>query len=507
MNIMISLVLMLTSLLSANINETNNETPYSKTIQLQTQDCIPNTGWRWINGDSQPMVADQVKQNLLKFKIEADVNAQNYGEIDMCGTFHQHGVDLTISIRFMNELKVNSQTYAIEIIKEVLTRMDQINWGNIKLQFPVEEESTISLQQPITIHLDEDTGSSRLNNAWAFPYKQEPKIFMEIKKKVYVVAYNPFIDAEKTIRLWDYLGFYSYEYLTEGTINFFRNSSSGQIQYEVVETTILDEFPVKVDGFSYTVPEYIDVLNQVVPPHNPDTVDYNLIVNDSRLDICDKANRNEIDEVWIFNGPYYGFWESTLVGPGSYWYNSEPVSGPHSCERMIPIMGPNPERGISESVHNFGHRTESTMWKIYDYQWESNPYGNNWEKFSLVDSHTPDYSFSGCGNIHFPPNGQKDYDYDNFESAQTYCDDFVNYPNMHEPTDVLETVTCTTWGCTQLQYLDYWFSHLPQNFGCGPDSVANNWWIYFAYPELALSPPLGCLFNYPYTNYLPILLK
>ncbi|HMN60675.1 MAG TPA: kelch repeat-containing protein, partial [Anaerolinea sp.] len=284
------------------------------------------------------------------------------------------------------------------------------------------------------------------NETWEYP-SSDSTTGPVFQKKVYVVAYNPYVDAQKTQRLWDYLGWNSYEDITQGTIDFFKDNSGGQIRYSVVDTAVLDEFPRKTDGFLYTVPNYIDVIHHLQPAHSPDGVDYNIIVNDPRLDICGKANRGEIDEVWVFNGPYYGFWESTLVGPQSYFYNSPPVPGPFTCQRMIPIMGPNPERYISEHIEDFGHRTESTMGRVYNYLWDQNHTRSGWEKFALVDSLSPDYTYSGCGNVHFPPNGQSDYDWANPASAQTYCDDFANYPVLHDPLQVLKTVTCDTWGC------------------------------------------------------------
>jgi hypothetical protein len=70
---------------------------------------------------------------------------------------------------------------------------------------------------------------------------------------------------------------------------------------------------------------------------------------------------------------------------------------------------------------------------------------------------------------------------------------------------VLETVTCSTWGCNSLGYFGWWFSHLPANSGCGTDNVANDWWVYFAYPELALDPVQGCSVIYPNHMYMPVI--
>lgn len=311
-----------------------------------------------------------------------------------------------------------------------------------------------------------------------------------LRRRVYVIVYDPLLSNGQYLS--DYLGWNEHSILTQQTIDFFRQASRGRLNYEVVYTTIVtDGWPIKVDKFRYTEEEYLAVINGQSPPHEPDTVDYNAIVNSPELDICGKANRGEIDEVWIYNGPYFGFYESTLVGPGAYWYNSPPVPGPHDCNRLIPIMGPSPERGLDCAIHNFGHRMEATMTKVYG-SWEQNRTAHNWERFALVKALSPDYSYSGCGNIHYPPNGTSNYDYGNTSGVPSNCDDFVHYPNLGDPAETVRPVTCAEWGCTEVGYLAYWFSHLPSNDGCGPDGVANDWWTYFTDPALALTPSAPC---------------
>jgi hypothetical protein len=309
-------------------------------------------------------------------------------------------------------------------------------------------------------------------------------------RKVYVVVYDPILENGQSLS--DYLGWNEHATLTQGTIDFFRQASNDWLNYTVVETAIVtDGWPVKADGFRYTEAEYLDVIHGQAPPHMPDGVDYNLIVNSTQLDICGKANRGEIDEVWIYNGPYFGFYESTLAGPGAYWYNSPPVPGPYACNRLVPIMGPSPERGLDCAIENFGHRTEATMTQVYG-SWQQNRTSHNWERFALVQALSPDYTYSGCGNIHYPPNSTSGYEYDNPSTVMSNCEDFANYPNLSDPTTVAQPVTCSLWGCSGLGYFEYWFSHLPANAGCGLDNVAANWWRYFIFPSLANNPPTAC---------------
>lgn len=311
-----------------------------------------------------------------------------------------------------------------------------------------------------------------------------------VHKKVYVIVYDPLLSNGK--KLSTHMGWNSYLTLNQGTIDLFKQASHNQLWYDIVDTTVVTSgWPVLNDGYQYTEASYLATVNHTISPPSNAMVNYNAIVNSAQFDICGKANRGEIDEVWIFNGPWFGFYESTLVGPGAYWYNSGPVPGPYSCNRLIPIMGPNPERGVAEEVHNFGHRYESTMQKVYG-QWQQNRTANSWEKFALVKSLSPSYAYSGCGNTHFPPNGTSDYDYTNTSSISSNCSDFSNYPNLHTPTSVLQPVNCSLWGCTHLDYLGYWFSHVPSSSGCGSDNVANDWWKYISNPNLAITPSAAC---------------
>ena len=335
-----------------------------------------------------------------------------------------------------------------------------------------------------------DSSLTVFDDTWEYEPATEPGSPGVLNKNVYVIVYDPLLDNGQLLS--EYLGWNNHADLTQGTINFFGQQSNGGMNYTVVDTTVVtDGWPEKIDGFTYTEQEYLDVISGQSLPHSPDNVNYNTIVNLPQFDICGKANRGEIDEVWIYNGPYFGFWESTLVGPGAYWYNSPPVPGPYDCTRMVPIMGPSPHVGLDNAIHNFGHRTESTMTRVYG-SWSQNSTSHNWEKFALVEHLSPNYDYSGCGNIHYPPNGTSDYDYGNSGTVMSNCDDFANYPNLSEPSTVWQPVSCSNWGCSHLGFLEYWFGHLPRNAGCGPDDVANNWWRYFGEPAIALDPPLAC---------------
>lgn len=461
--------------------------------------CSPDSGWTWINRPSQSDIAVQVQRSLNQMGIETGVSANSFGETDSCGSFHQYAVDFSIDIQQAYSVwKTNEQALA-ETVYSVLNNSGEFNIGTAKIRFAldhVEKRLVYDRQQGKAVLLDTGANLSEsfyLKTDTVFPHLDrtlaEPSS-ETFSQNVYVVVYDPILSNGQ--HLSTYLNWNDHSTITQGTINFFEQTTNGRLHYTVVETTIVtDGWPEKTDGFVYTEEEYLAVISGQNTPHYPDSVNYNEIVNSPEFDICGRLNRGEIDEVWIYNGPYFGFYESTLVGPNAYWFNSSPVPGPYDCNDLLPIMGPSPERGVPEAVHNFGHRMESTMTKVYG-SWVQNRTSHSWEKFALVDALSPNYDYSGCGNIHYPPNGASDYDYGNTSTAMTNCNDFVNYPELGDPVDTMKPVTCSDWSCSHVDYLAYWFGHLPANSGCGPDDVANEWWEYFVDPALALTPLTAC---------------
>ena len=457
----------------------------TNTLALDATECYPGSGWKWTTGPSQPEIADRVQQALNEIGIQALVEARSYGETDSCGTFRLFGLDFIISLKDGSQTASTDQQQLVDTFYPVLRQFGKPNLGNVKLVFPQGKVITLrnpEIARPLSVSA---TPSSDV-----------------FTRKVFVIAYDPILS--NTQNLSTYLHWNAHATLTQGTVDFFKQVSNNGVNYTVVYTTVVtDGWPELVDGFRYTETEYLAVLNHTSSPHVPDGVNYNKIVNSPQFDICGKLNRGEIDEVWIYNGPYFGFWESTLAGPGAYWYNSPPVPGPYSCNKLVPIMGPSPERGLAEATENFGHRTESTMTKVYG-SWQQNRTAHNWDRFALVKAQSPNYSYSGCGSIHYPPNGTSDYDYGNSSTVMSNCGDFVHYPKLGDPSVVSQPVTCGAWGCAHLDYFAYWFGHFPSNADCGPDHIANDWWNYFASPALALTPSELCTQNH---IYLPIVLQ
>lgn len=328
------------------------------------------------------------------------------------------------------------------------------------------------------------TGTGAGTGTGSCSYPDEP----ELVRQVAVLVFDPILEVAGGERLSAHFGWGNSESLAAELVDWWWCTSEGRVRFEIAETWLRDEFPVKQDGFRYDDASYLAMWADPSTAHVPDGVDYLQVLED--LAVCDLANAGQIDELWMFGAPYFGFYESRLAGPGGYWYNSPPLAG-STCARLLAVMGFNYERGLNEMIHDFGHRTESTMTYVYG-DWEQDRLSHAWDRFGLTEGLSPSYGFSGCGSIHWPPTATGDYDYTNAREVQSMCDDFLAYPALTEPAaDALAPMTCEAWGCTERGFYEWWFRHLPHVAGADPEGRSHDWWRYAMDPQAAVGAASG----------------
>jgi len=191
--------------------------------------------------------------------------------------------------------------------------------------------------------------------------------------------------------------------LIHGYIEAVRKASKDILAYQVVEKLEIPEYPVLMDNRKYTDITYPDVLDDDTRAFrdangNYMFADYDQIIQ--KFDILQKVESEEIDEVWMFGGPYFGFYESRMMGKGAFWCNGPAIE--HNCRRFV-IMGFNYQRSVKEMVHDYGHRAESLLAKQFGseaylrrmYAQQSTPApANAYEQF-LLD----------VGTVHRKPGG------------------------------------------------------------------------------------------------------
>ncbi|MCF6278167.1 MAG: hypothetical protein L3J16_05385, partial [Anaerolineales bacterium] len=250
-------------------------------------------------------------------------------------------------------------------------------------------------------------------------------------------------------------------------------TSGGMARYEIIERIERNEFPAKTDGFRYTPESYLALLRGAIPPHQPQDVDYQAILDE--FNILERVAQNKIDEVWLFAFPHAGLYESVMAGPGAFWCNAPALKNTSAATRRFVLMGFSFERAVGEMLEAFTHRSESIMEKTF-----SRTQGNDnlWERFTRYDLKNPGQA--NIGTVHFAPNSERAYDWANPRSVPSNCDDWYNFPDFR---GITRQVNASEWGNGDIRlHHQWWLKHLPHVAG-RINGIHNNWWQYVMNPN------------------------
>jgi Tol biopolymer transport system component len=300
----------------------------------------------------------------------------------------------------------------------------------------------------------------------------EPPAYTQ-RPRIIAVNYDPILRTQGNQRLHEYYSWGDPNVMTTQWVAFMADASHNILQFRISKQINADFWPVKADGFRYTEAQYL--ANDW---HSPDGVDYRTIIRN--YDLARKRDRGEVDEVMINGAPYFGYWESLMVGKNGYWCNSSPLKRSANAMLFV-IIGWNYERWTITG-HAYGHRAESIMTKVYD-GWSTNGDATIWDRFGWNIGQTTISSIYGIGSAHYPCNGDSDYDYGNAQTVTSYAPDWLN--NFPSFTGETASVNRNTWGSVpngyEPNYFKWWYQHMPhvdgRNTLDGIDRL-NNWWGY-----------------------------
>lgn len=295
-----------------------------------------------------------------------------------------------------------------------------------------------------------------------------------VKRRVSLIIHNPRVPSAGNERLDKVLRWNDTNQLVESFINDLRECSGDYLNYEIVETIIVDKVPRKADGFTYTVDGFVKAWNERKGFHDPDLVDYDALLEE--FEMIRKVNENIIDEFWLFAFPYAGYYESIMGGPGAFWCNAPPLTQTAHANKRFIIMGFNYQRGVGEMLEAFGHRAESIM--KYTFRRERGD-DNLWERFIRHEFKNPGQAEVGW--MHYAPNSERDYDWGNKRKVLSRWRTWRNFPNL---AGEAETVDCHDWGDGDIRLHHKWWFELLPKIGGSANGIAYNWWQYIADPNL-----------------------
>ena len=248
-------------------------------------------------------------------------------------------------------------------------------------------------------------------------------------------------------------------------------SSSGD-WFNLLDTDIFG----KVDAYSY---------------------DYEYIIN--KYSLVNRRNNGEFDQVWLLTVDPSQTYETNMIGKSAFWVNGEPIR--KNCNNFLLLNVSISRRDAN--FHALGHGMEGILYTTFGLNYGSDYNKNNYnvnsisdynklklvQKFFINSYNNSNSNFAGVGNIHFPFNGESDYDYSNTKKVYTNWRDWLNYPNI-SGNFVLDNNNAWSKnaGNDKLDsnqnkapdrlYSRFWFYLMPHINGYTTDGYLNNWWKY-----------------------------
>ncbi|MGQ0600188.1 MAG: hypothetical protein ACT4QE_00670 [Anaerolineales bacterium] len=290
--------------------------------------------------------------------------------------------------------------------------------------------------------------------------------------RVLALIHNPRIPFEHNRKLNEVLGWNDPDDLARRYLADVRECSYGQADFEIVERIEVDGFPVKADGFAYTPETYLRCWRLRSGFHQPDGVDYHHLLDE--FDIVPRINSGALDEVWLFGFPYAGYYESIMVGPGAVFCNAPPLERRDAQRRFI-VMGFNYERGVGEMLEDLGHRAESILSHVFR---DTRGEANLWERFTRYDKTHP--GRAECGNVHFAPNSERDYDWGNPRFVVSGCEAWLQFPDL---SATRRRVNTAEWGGGDIRQHHLWWFRRFLHVAGHSHGISHNWWEYVVNPN------------------------
>lgn len=209
--------------------------------------------------------------------------------------------------------------------------------------------------------------------------------------------------------------------------------------------------------------------------HRVPMTDYNAIMQ--RIEIRKWVEERHVKEIWLwgYHGGVIDLWESNMAGPFGDISNSD--RDPHDLpilDRTYTVYHYNYGRGPSEAVEDHMHQIEAVLRYIDPDLF--------WNKFVGKPGE------GRCGWAHFPPNGERDYDWRNCTYVLTDIEDWRPDGGGQQ-----QRINCERWRCDSLTWFIYWMQNLPgaNNGITYRGRPLANWWRFIGAFDEAMAEGMG----------------
>ncbi len=333
-----------------------------------------------------------------------------------------------------------------------------------------------------------------------------------IKINLLVAAIDPTLTSTDGKNYWngktkikasEYFG-YSLDESLNFWIDNFEEISHNTVDFNVVDTVIIDEFPkyksidsLKNSSFQKIFKKdesghglwYDGVTSNAYKKYDTcGDLNYDYYID--KLDLVKRKNNNEFDMLFLIGIDPLSPFETCMVGRDPLYINGGTFE--RDCDNFI-IVTPTFSRKDG-SIENIGHMAENMLGYTYgriDYIpncIDGSNYAalNDWQKFCLCKfTATPDTKVYGYGMVHFSPNSTADYDWNNYTKVD-YYKDWKNGSNKQKFTadEYMNTNSVFYYeGDPCISHHRWWFYNMPYQDGRDKDGYYNNWWRYIFTPS------------------------
>lgn len=276
-----------------------------------------------------------------------------------------------------------------------------------------------------------------------------------------------------------------------------------------------------VPSLGYRVAGYITVFEPVPPGRPMDerfgfmhfAPDWKTIFE--RFGVRRYIEELGVKEIWFWHGtigpeyPSYNpqihppdrfrsLWESEMAGPSGRVCNCGAETGLPVYNKTYVMYAQNIRRTQAEAIHNHGHQLESTYTSANRYD----PDPNMFRRLFTGRTAAGTFAKGRAGDTHFPPNGDRDYDYENATAVMSDIEDWTPAGTGRQ-----KLVNAATWGQipyrwpgaeavpqkVESQWYIYWMQAMPgiDNGIMSGSRVMRNWWEFTADWDAAASAKLG----------------
>ena len=396
------------------------------------------------------------------------------------GLYKRRKVLLVACVVFMTVLGISA------LVVQKLSSLNNVEAaGSSAINPPDQTKQTMNvLVVEINPHLKSISGQPKVSNYFYSEAASGDRARITIEETVADLQYSSggYLDINTT---WEYLD----EFPTYNkTINLPDGSSAKRFN----ESSFL-----AAAGGQSGVDGYWNILNSNWAKQvSTGDFDYNYLIN--KLDLVNRRNRGEFDQVWVVYIDPSGAYETTMIGKSAYWINGTQVEA--NCDDFV-VAGFNIERRDSQ-LHALGHSYEDIMQRVYGSRFNSYAEGaknsvnistkaqymelNLWERFTLND-YVNAGTINGVGTVHHPFNAREDYDYSNTVAVDTTYQEWGG--KISDMAGAFTNMNNAVWNSAPFNdggpdlpngryYMRFWLQRFPRETGYTEDGYLKNWWKY-----------------------------